>query len=110
VTCSATHIRPICFMLAGSNARLVTGNGVDYDRVSLGGSGGRRADAADAEVEDAAERGLNQADERPFPLRRVAHLTGASDIGQAEDFEADPERRDKQETAGRADQDRWSAL
>src|SRR5438093_1500433 len=39
---------------------------------------------ADAQVHDAAERGLDQADEYPCPLGQVAHLRGPGDADEAE--------------------------
>jgi len=56
-----------------------------------------RANTADAEVKDAAERDLDQAKEGSCSPGQVARLTGAGKVGQAVSIEADPQRHDKQE-------------
>ena len=43
-----------------------------------------RPGPADAQVDDAPSGRLGEADQRPRPLGQVAHLTGASDVNQAE--------------------------
>ena len=55
------------------------------------------AHMADAQVHDAAERGLDQADERPCPLGQVAHLRGPRDVGQAEGIKADGQSQAKRD-------------